>query len=65
LEHAGEVAVDGPGLAAGDLVVVRANERLMGPSPVIPTTQETASTADTAMVTPPTAGPPTTPRPQE
>jgi len=37
LEVGGEIEVQAPGLSPGDLVVVRANERLRGPSPVIPT----------------------------
>lgn len=36
LEIGGEVEISAPGLNAGDLVVVRANERLMGPTPVVP-----------------------------
>ncbi|NUQ48734.1 MAG: efflux RND transporter periplasmic adaptor subunit [Phycisphaerae bacterium] len=35
LEVAGHVEVQGEGLAAGDLVVNRANERLFGPQPVV------------------------------
>lgn len=35
LELGGEIEVTAQGLAAGDKVVIRANERLMGPSPVI------------------------------
>ncbi len=35
LELGGEIEVVAQGLAAGDKVVIRANERLMGPSPVI------------------------------
>jgi hypothetical protein len=30
------VEVDAPGVQPGDMVVCRANERLFGPSPVIP-----------------------------
>lgn len=37
LELGTDVEVAAPGLKAGDLVVVRANERLYGPGPVIPT----------------------------
>ncbi len=37
LELGGEVEIQGAGLAAGDWVVSRANERLYGPTPVIPT----------------------------
>lgn len=36
LEIGGEVEISAPGLNAGDLLVVRANERLMGPTPVVP-----------------------------
>ncbi len=36
LEVAGQVAVQADGLKAGDQVVVRANERLYGPMPVLP-----------------------------
>lgn len=37
LEIGNDIEVVAPGLQAGDLVVVRANERLYGPGPVIPT----------------------------
>ena len=37
LEIGGRVEISGPGLQAGDQVVVRANERLYGPTPVMPT----------------------------
>ena len=36
LEFGDEIAVQAPGLKAGDLVVSRANERLFGPTPVVP-----------------------------
>jgi multidrug efflux pump subunit AcrA (membrane-fusion protein) len=36
LELPGEVEINAPGLMAGDRVVTRANERLHGPTPVIP-----------------------------
>jgi HlyD family secretion protein len=36
LEIGNEIEVQASGLSAGDLVVVRANERLFGPTPVIP-----------------------------
>jgi HlyD family secretion protein len=36
LELGGEVEISGAGLGPGDRVVVRANERLMGPTPVTP-----------------------------
>jgi len=36
LELAGEIEIRASGIRAGDLVVVRANERLFGPTPVIP-----------------------------
>jgi len=36
LELAGEIEIQGPGIQVGDLVVTRANERLFGPSPVLP-----------------------------
>lgn len=39
LELAGEIEVQAPGLQAGDLVVSRANERLFGPTPVVPQPQ--------------------------
>lgn len=56
LERAGEVAVDAPGLQAGDLVVVRANERLFGPTPVVVTTAA-APPATQAAAEPPAAEP--------
>lgn len=37
LEVGTEIELRGPGLVAGDEVVVRANERFFGPTPVIPT----------------------------
>lgn len=36
LERGNRVSIESPGLAAGDLVVARANERLYGPTPVLP-----------------------------
>jgi len=36
MEIGGQIAIEGAGLAAGDLAVCRANERLYGPTPVIP-----------------------------
>ncbi len=45
LELADHVAVESPGLNAGDAVVVRGNERMVGPTPVMlpPPTSQTAS----------------------
>lgn len=45
MESDGLIEVTAPGLAAGDLVVARANERLFGPTPVIPTPLESAGSA--------------------
>lgn len=45
LESGNVVEVLGPGLAAGDLVVVRANERLYGPTPVMPMPAESQPAA--------------------
>lgn len=43
LEVNGEIEVRGPGLSAGDKVVVRANERLYGPTPVVSRPLNTAA----------------------
>ncbi len=47
LEVGGAIEVQAPGLSPGDLVVVRANERLRGPTPVIPTPGRDAPAAAT------------------
>jgi len=47
LEMAGEIEVSAEGLHAGELVVTRGNERLFGPTPVIPLPLNAAATQPT------------------
>lgn len=54
LEVGGDVEISAPGLRAGDLLVIRANERLMGPTPV------TVAPAPGSPSVQPRHGPPTT-----
>jgi multidrug efflux pump subunit AcrA (membrane-fusion protein) len=44
LEIAEEIEIQAPGIQPGDLVVTRANERLFGPTPVIPTLESASPT---------------------
>lgn len=48
LEFGGEIEIQAPGIQAGDLVVVRANERLFGPTPVAPTLMQSTTASQPA-----------------
>jgi hypothetical protein len=48
LELGGEIEIQAPGIQAGDQVVCRANERLFGPTPVIPVPIEGSETSDSS-----------------
>lgn len=48
LEIEGEIEITAAGIQAGDLLVCRANERLFGPTPVIPTPWVASQSADKA-----------------